>query len=467
MGEGQCLGSLGNAYRSLGQFDKSITHHEQALVIAHEIGDRMGEGNALSGLGNAHSSLGQIDKALTHHKQALAIAREIGDRMGEGNALGSLGSAYRSLGQIDKAITHYKQSFIIAREIGDRRTEGNTLGNLGIAHLSLSPPDAAAACAHLRAAARVDDAIWHDLGRDDRARVTFAETDNVTLTPHYLQRAHALLGDPRTALEVAEGAKARSLAVLLAQQRIASSRAPAAGGDGGDDERAAATAGGTTADLNESLSFAALAATAVEQRACIVVYSILFGTQLSIWVLDSKGALAAFKDIPLKQAAARSITQLVEATRVSMEVDARGGGGGSAGGGRSVMSPDDDADVARPATEDEDAAACNSVAEPPPAEPPTTTKSAEEIAAHVEAAGDTELFRRVAATVRSTALDQAAVRRFRSGSACVTAIAEHAGAADDISGVPLARLASLFDQLWQPPPATDDDERGAVPVCTI
>ena len=136
--------------------------------------------------------------------------------------------------------------------------------------------------------------------------------------PLFLQMAHVLLDDPQSALAVAEGAKARSLAVLLAKQRLAassSSGAARSGGSGDDDDDHAVADGGAAAiaDLDDALTFDALAETAVEQRACIVVYSILFGAQLFIWVLDSKGALAAFKDIPLEQAAARSIAQLVEA----------------------------------------------------------------------------------------------------------------------------------------------------------
>ena len=310
--EGAALGNLGAAYDELGQLDKAIEYFDQARVIAREIGDRQLEGKSLGNLGIAYANLGQYGalrlyaKAIICCEQALVISREIGDRQGEGNALGSLGVAYFSLGQYNKAIEHQAEALVIARKIGNQQGEGNALINLGAAHLFLSPPAAAAAREQLQAAARVFDTIWRDLGRDDdRARITFGGTHAVTTGPSHLQLAHALLNDPRAALEVADGAKARSLAVLLAQQRVASSRAPSrpASDDGDDDDRAAATATDTTADLDEPLSFADLAATAVEQRACIVVYSVLSGghDKLFIWVLDSKGTLVVFKDIPLEQ----------------------------------------------------------------------------------------------------------------------------------------------------------------------
>jgi tetratricopeptide (TPR) repeat protein len=137
-GEGRHLGNLGNAYSSLGQYDKAIEHHRQALGIAREIpADRQMESAALGNLGVAYKNLGQYGKAIEHHRQALGIAREIGDRAGEGAWLGNLGSAYGLLGEYGKAIEHYQFALAITRQIGDRRGEGNCLGGLGSSFLSL------------------------------------------------------------------------------------------------------------------------------------------------------------------------------------------------------------------------------------------------------------------------------------------------------------------------------------------
>jgi len=142
-GEGTWLGALGIAYDNLGQYDKAIEFYTQALAIAQEIGDRNGEGIRLGNLGIAYDSLGQYDSAIEYSTQALAIAQEIGDRKGEGNHLGNLGNAYLRLGQYDSAIEYSTQALAIAREIGDRKGEGNQLGNLGNAYLSLGQYDRA------------------------------------------------------------------------------------------------------------------------------------------------------------------------------------------------------------------------------------------------------------------------------------------------------------------------------------
>jgi tetratricopeptide (TPR) repeat protein len=131
------LGSLGNAYRPLGQVERAIEFYEQALVIDRKIGDRQGEARDLSNWGRAYHDLGQFKRAIRLLEEALAIDREIGDRREEGGCLGTLGLAYRDLGQIRQAIKLHEGALAVAREIGDRRNEGVWLGYLGLAYRDL------------------------------------------------------------------------------------------------------------------------------------------------------------------------------------------------------------------------------------------------------------------------------------------------------------------------------------------
>ncbi|MEH2141859.1 tetratricopeptide repeat protein [Nostoc sp.] len=131
------LTSLGNAYDSLGQYQRAIEFFQQSLDISREIGDRNGEGISLIGLGNAYYSLGQYQQAIEFYQQSLEISREIGGRNGEGNSLNNLGNAYNSLGEYQRAIEFLQQSLDISREIGDRNGKGSSLMNLGNAYYSL------------------------------------------------------------------------------------------------------------------------------------------------------------------------------------------------------------------------------------------------------------------------------------------------------------------------------------------
>jgi tetratricopeptide (TPR) repeat protein len=128
---------LGNAYRSLGGYQKAIDYYLQSLEIAQEIGDRQGIGNSLGNLGNAYYSLGDYQKAMDFYQHSLEIKREIGDRQGIGASLNNLGNAYYSLGEYQKAIDYYQQSLEITQEIGNSQGIGNSLGNLGRVHGSL------------------------------------------------------------------------------------------------------------------------------------------------------------------------------------------------------------------------------------------------------------------------------------------------------------------------------------------
>jgi tetratricopeptide (TPR) repeat protein len=130
-------GSLGTMYYYLGDYQKAIEYHEQALVIAREIGDWSEEGADLGNLGIAYYYLGQVEEAIKYYDQALVISQKIGDRRGEGADYRNLGIAYNNLGQVEKAIEYYEQALVIAREIGDQRGEGADLGNLGVAYSDL------------------------------------------------------------------------------------------------------------------------------------------------------------------------------------------------------------------------------------------------------------------------------------------------------------------------------------------
>ncbi|MEH2227551.1 tetratricopeptide repeat protein [Nostoc sp.] len=131
------LTSLGNAYNSLGQYQRAIEFHQQSLEISREIGDRNTQGRSLANLGNAYNSLGQYQRAIEFFQQSLEIAKEIGDRYTQGLSLGNLGNAYFFLGQYQRAIEFYHLSLEIAKEIGDRYTQGKFLMGLGNAYNSL------------------------------------------------------------------------------------------------------------------------------------------------------------------------------------------------------------------------------------------------------------------------------------------------------------------------------------------
>jgi len=125
------LNRLGNCSRSLGQYEKAITHHQQHRDISEEIGDRREVAIALGNLGICCNSLGQYKIAISFYQQSLEISEEMGNRQGVANSLGNLGNCYNSLGQYEKAISYHQRHHNISEEMGNRQGVASSLGNLG------------------------------------------------------------------------------------------------------------------------------------------------------------------------------------------------------------------------------------------------------------------------------------------------------------------------------------------------
>ncbi|WP_300006378.1 tetratricopeptide repeat protein [Anabaena sp. AL09] len=88
------------------------------MDIAKEIGYIQGESVSLIGLGNAYGSLGQYERAIAFYQQSLQIKREIGDRDGEALCLQNLGVAYGKCGKIKEAYSASYQAQVIRQELG-------------------------------------------------------------------------------------------------------------------------------------------------------------------------------------------------------------------------------------------------------------------------------------------------------------------------------------------------------------
>ena len=81
----------GSQHYDTGQLPAALNSWQQALQIYRALKNRQGEGNALGFLGIAYRSLGNYSQAIEYSQQKLAIAREIKDHQNEGVALVNLG----------------------------------------------------------------------------------------------------------------------------------------------------------------------------------------------------------------------------------------------------------------------------------------------------------------------------------------------------------------------------------------
>ncbi|EAZ89005.1 tetratricopeptide repeat protein [Crocosphaera chwakensis] len=112
------LGSLGNAYDSLGQYQEAIEYHQQSLAITIDIGNRNGEAYSYIGLGNVYQSLRQYQEEIEYYQQSLNIFIEIGDRNGEANTWFNLGNTFKKLNRKSEAKECYQNSRQLSQAMG-------------------------------------------------------------------------------------------------------------------------------------------------------------------------------------------------------------------------------------------------------------------------------------------------------------------------------------------------------------
>ncbi len=138
-GEGNAYGKLGNAYNSVGKFDKASDNYELQRKIAIELGDRLEEARAVNSIGilNLFHCHGDLRKAVEYQDKYLAICKKVGNKSGEGHAYGYLGIAFHRLGDLEKAMEYHNQNVKIVMELGEKAEEGKAYGNMGRVYRSL------------------------------------------------------------------------------------------------------------------------------------------------------------------------------------------------------------------------------------------------------------------------------------------------------------------------------------------
>jgi tetratricopeptide (TPR) repeat protein len=140
---------LGYSQRALGQYQRSIEFHEQALEIARNAGDRPCEIANLNHLSRTYVQEQNYSEAINQSQRALMLSRQAGDRTGEANALVNLGySEVMQAQQLEQAepetyemaINYLEQGLKLTEKLGDIQSKALCLSSLGIAYLVIQEP---------------------------------------------------------------------------------------------------------------------------------------------------------------------------------------------------------------------------------------------------------------------------------------------------------------------------------------
>jgi tetratricopeptide (TPR) repeat protein len=143
---------IGYSQRALGQYDRAIAFHQQALEVSQAAGDRACEVASLNHLSRIYATQKNYEESIRHSQRALVLSRQVGDRQGEANALTNLGySEVLSARQLDRlepesyemAIHYLQQGLALTERLGDRQSQSLCYNSLGIAFVILEQPQEA------------------------------------------------------------------------------------------------------------------------------------------------------------------------------------------------------------------------------------------------------------------------------------------------------------------------------------
>ena len=145
---------LGYSQRAVGNYDKAIVFHQEALEIAIKANDYPCEIANLNHLSRTSVNQKNYSEALKYSQRALIAARQVGDKLGEANASVNLGYAkVFAARQLDsmaaedysEAIRYLEQGVELAKKQGDYQSQSFGHSSLGIAYVILEQPTAAIA----------------------------------------------------------------------------------------------------------------------------------------------------------------------------------------------------------------------------------------------------------------------------------------------------------------------------------
>lgn len=144
---------LGYSQRAMGQYQRSIDFHREALEIARLAGDRACEIANFNHLSRTYVQDRVYTEAINYSQRALILSRQTGDRTGEANALVNLGysevmQAQQEEEQVEPevyeaAINYLQQGLTLSERLGDVQSKALCFSSLGIAYLVIEQPEVA------------------------------------------------------------------------------------------------------------------------------------------------------------------------------------------------------------------------------------------------------------------------------------------------------------------------------------
>ena len=197
--------------QKLGKYQDATEHHENALAISREIGDRKLEADVYGNLGIVFQKLGDYEKAREYQEKALAISEKTGDRERHATCYNNLGTIFQSCGDYAAAEKYFKRGLALSEEIGDIAKQFQILNNL--ARLEYSAGKIQEKLSYLALSIEKCEQLRGFLGKNDQFKISFFHEN---IYPYYkLSELLCNTGKIEEALYVSELWRARALADLM------------------------------------------------------------------------------------------------------------------------------------------------------------------------------------------------------------------------------------------------------------
>ncbi len=125
--EAQLLNESGMLFRKIGELDKSLMYHQEALDLFLQLDDEMGIAFCYSNIANANLDMGYFDRALEYAMRSLEMKEKLGDKNQIAYTMRVIASIYHESGDHEKALPFYEKSYEMYADVGNVSEQANVL----------------------------------------------------------------------------------------------------------------------------------------------------------------------------------------------------------------------------------------------------------------------------------------------------------------------------------------------------
>lgn len=127
----------GFAQKYLGDLEKSLAHHVQAVSLAQELGEKKSEAQFISGIATIFYRMRDYEQSEFYFLKAFELKRELGDSVSVGFSLINYGNLLDLTDREEEALQAYQDALLIFQEVNDSVRMNICLTNIGGQYLNL------------------------------------------------------------------------------------------------------------------------------------------------------------------------------------------------------------------------------------------------------------------------------------------------------------------------------------------